>query len=324
MNAAAPHGIIAALGNWDGAWYGSIAMHGYEFAADGKAHNVAFFPLFPMLCALLMRAGVPWPLAGVAINNLAFLGALFVLERYAFQRFGERTARVAVIAACVLPLSLFCTVAYSEGLFLLASAIALWCYQRQRYAYAGMASAAATAIRPLGIALALSLLLASIVERRGLRAALGCAIGVFGLAAFAAWCAVRFGDPLAFAHAEVGWRASGLDLAGWLGLIRGALGGRVHDWLSLALSAAGLIGVVVYRRQFGAAGVFYVLSSLLMIAYAGAPLSLDRYVYALIPVLVIVAEVFRRVPVFGYPAIAASFILLVHDAAAFARFIWVA
>jgi len=47
----APSGGLSPVGWevfwWDSVLYNQIATLGYEYANDGKGHNVAFFPYFP-------------------------------------------------------------------------------------------------------------------------------------------------------------------------------------------------------------------------------------------------------------------------------------
>ena len=201
---AAPHAGIAALGNWDGAWYGSVVERGYEYGADGAQHNVAFFPLLPLLSSSLVHVGVPWPIAGVVLNNAAFLIFLFVLFAYSRERLGGHGAKWAVLVACVLPLSLFCSAAYSEGLFMLTSCLALLAYQRGQYLNAGIAATAASATRPFGAALAVALVIAAILERRSLHDIVLSSFGFLGIGGFAMFCAWRFHDPIAFMQPRAG------------------------------------------------------------------------------------------------------------------------
>ncbi len=324
IGVASPHGI-APIGNWDGAWYGSIAAHGYEFARDGSQHNVAFFPLFPMLASLLLRIGIPWPLAGALIANAAFLGAVLVAYIYAKKRFDERIARWCVVALCLSPLSLFAGVAYSEGLFLFFVSVALLAYDDERFLLAGLATAAASATRPLGVALAVALVAGALVERRSPFAVLKCATGFAGIALFALFCERRFGDALAFVHAQVAWRHStSIDPDAWAGLLRGAAGGRVHDWIAIAMLAAVIAGLTVYRKRLGAVNAIFLLGALAALAWAGTPLSADRNLYAVLPVSIVLALLFERAPAIGYAAGALGCAGLIFDAMAFARFQWVA
>ena len=105
-------GHAGVFANWDGAWYGSIAQHGYGYAKIGAQRDIAYFPLYPMLAWVVMRAGIGWPLAGVLVNNAAFLAALFVIYNLTRQHWNVATARWCVGAgsragaACVHTLSM--------------------------------------------------------------------------------------------------------------------------------------------------------------------------------------------------------------------------
>ncbi len=321
---AAPHGVLGALGNWDGAWYGSIVHHGYSFATDGKKYNVAFLPLFPLLSDIFVRIGIAWPLAGAIVNNVAFLVATVLLYRYVRACIDERTARWVVVIACAAPPSLFCSVAYSEGTFLLFSAIVFWAVQRRRYLYGGLAAAAAAATRPFGIALAGALLLAALVERRSVREICAAATGLIGAAAFPLYCFIRFGDPLAVVQAAHAWRhVSGFDAAGWFALARGALYGDINDWVSLFLIVAAVGCTVLYRRTLNPTALLFLVLSALVILSAGPPISVGRYIYACVPVLIVLGIWLRRFPTVGYSVATVGLVVLFFDAMAFARFQWV-
>ena len=111
--------------HWDGEWYTKIATLGYSYANDGQQHSVAFYPLFPLLIRGLMALGMRVEVAGVLINSLAFLGALLLVYFWVEERYDTGSAKwtTAVLAWC--PFSIFCTVIYTEGLFLLLTAAAL-------------------------------------------------------------------------------------------------------------------------------------------------------------------------------------------------------
>ncbi len=211
---ASPH-PMASTGNWDGAWYGSIAQHGYAFATRYTQRDAAFFPLYPMLASLLLRAGITWPLAGTIVSNIAFLAALIVLYKLVRARWNDATACWTVAVACAVPTSLFASVAYHEGTFLFFSALALWWTLRDQRLAGGLAGAAASATSALGIALAAALVVDAIVRRRGARGIASAALAFSGVGLFALFCWLRFGDPLAFAHGEHAWRTAGVDIAAW-------------------------------------------------------------------------------------------------------------
>ena len=47
--------MLRDLGAWDGIWYRSIAVHGYD-PTIGHGDNAAFLPLYPMLLRGLRHA----------------------------------------------------------------------------------------------------------------------------------------------------------------------------------------------------------------------------------------------------------------------------
>jgi Gpi18-like mannosyltransferase len=100
---------------WDSLLYKQIAISGYEYANDGKGHNVAFFPVFPLVIRGVMTLGLPFEVAGILVNNLAFLGALIVLYYWVEERHTRSTARWATAVLAWCPLSLFGTVIYQRG-----------------------------------------------------------------------------------------------------------------------------------------------------------------------------------------------------------------
>ncbi|MBW4512599.1 MAG: hypothetical protein KME64_39830 [Scytonematopsis contorta HA4267-MV1] len=218
---APPDGIAPKFGlgvfdAWDSRWYYEIVNLGYKFVDDGSQQNLAFFPMFPMCIRLLMYLGLPYQVAGTLINNLAFLGALYFLYLWTKGQYGSDTARwvTAVLAWC--PLSLFGTVIYTEGLYLFFSIGTLRAFDQKKYGWTAFWGAMATATRPTGLALIPALLIAAWKERKPAIAYIAALATGTGVALFSIYCAVNFGNPLAFISAQRGWRPSlGFDGQGW-------------------------------------------------------------------------------------------------------------
>ncbi len=314
-----------ALANWDGAWYASIAEHGYGFARDGAQHNVAFFPLYPLAVWPLLRIGIAWPVAAAIVSNACYLVMLLVVFSLARRAFDEGTARWTIALACLLPPSLFCSVAYPQSLFMLLSALALAATLARAQTRASLAGAFASATSGLGIPLAIGMLAGGILQRR--RAALVAGIVAFaGVAAFALFCYVRFGDALAFLHAQRAWRhGAGFDASAWLTILRSF--GTFDGWRQNAMMLLvpfGLVAVALEARRLGAVCTLYALFALAVLIFSGTPFSVDRNAYAIVPVLIALGALLRRVPPAGYAVLAASALLLAIDSARFARFQWVA
>ncbi|BAZ15201.1 hypothetical protein NIES4071_70730 [Calothrix sp. NIES-4071] len=217
-----------AFARWDGVWYQQIATSGYEFVNDGRLHSVPFFPLYPTITWAVMKLGLPFGFAGTLVNNLAFLGALITIYHWVSERHNIKAARWTVAALTWCPLSLYGTVTYTEGLFLLLSSLSLRAFDKNKYVGAAFWGALTTATRLTGITLIPTYLFLAWQEKRGIKAYVTAGVSSIGFLLYSAYCAVKFGDPLAFltAQAAFGHRsAAGVDLRGWgLNFIRGAFG----------------------------------------------------------------------------------------------------
>ncbi|MBD2774912.1 hypothetical protein ICL16_23310 [Iningainema sp. BLCCT55] len=207
---------------WDSTFYERIATDGYDrlIIEQKQPVFIVFFPLLPLFTRTLMTFGLPWTVAGTLVNNIAFLGALLVLYAWMNERHGSSTARwtTAVLAWC--PLSLFGTVIYAEGLYLLFSTAALKAFDQKQYTQTALWGALATATRPTGIALILAFLLVAGIERRGVKAYIASCASGSGLFVFSLYCHIKLGDALAFLHAQKAWRPSlGIDWLDWLKML---------------------------------------------------------------------------------------------------------
>lgn len=237
----------------------------------------------------MLHAGISWPLAGVLVSNIAFLSALAILYALARERFNIATARWTVAVTCACPISLFASVAYHEGTFLFFSALTLWWTLRKARVAGGLAG-----------------------RRRGARAIAAAMLAFGGVGLFAIFCAVRFGDPLAFAHAEVGWRTGGIDIVAWYRVFQSIIGLWSSNLL-VVLVPLGAIALIVQRKALGTLLTLYGLLAIALIFFAGEPIAADRYAFTVIPILIAFAAV-----------VLASLVLLAYDTVEFARFHWVA
>lgn len=158
-------GVFAA---WDGQWYQKIVMNGYEYVADGQQHNVAFFPLFPLIVRGVMTLGLPFNVAGTLVNNFAFLAALMLVYAWVEECYGTSVARWATAALAWCPFSLYGSIIYTEGLFLLLSTGTLRAFEKHQYMQVALWGALASATRVTGAMLAPALLLIAWKENRNI------------------------------------------------------------------------------------------------------------------------------------------------------------
>lgn len=206
-----------AFAGWDGQWYQKIALYGYEYANDGKEHNIAFFPLFPLMIRGVMTLGLPFQVAGTLVSNLAFLGALLLLYVWVEECQGKKAARWMTAALAWCPFSLYGTVIYTEGLFMLLITAALRAFEKRQYVWVALWGALASATRLPGVMLTLAFLIVAFRERRGARAYVASLATSVGLLLFIAYCGLHFGNPFAFVDVEHAWgRSVGFAWEGWL------------------------------------------------------------------------------------------------------------
>jgi len=102
--------------SWDAEHYLFIAAHGYEAGAG----RCAFYPLFPLTIQYFaMITGGSQLVAGMILANVFSLAGWFIFFTIVCRRFGEFTARLAVILLIAFPGSLFFQFIYTESLFFL-------------------------------------------------------------------------------------------------------------------------------------------------------------------------------------------------------------
>ena len=203
---------------WDSSWYEKIVTSGYDFSSDVKQiHTVAFFPLFPLLTRAAMTIGLPFKVASTLVNNIAFLAALIVLYFWVEELYGQKAAKWATATLVWCPYSLYGTVIYTEGLFLLCTIAALRAFEKKQYIWAAFWGVLSTATRVPGVALIPAFVFVSWKENRDIKAYIASLTTGLGIILYSLYCQLKFGDTLAFIHAQQAWRgnATGFALQGW-------------------------------------------------------------------------------------------------------------
>lgn len=270
---------------WDSSFYSDIGLRGYHFQPDGKGYNVAFFPVMPLLAWFLTQLGLPFNGAATLVNNGAWLGSLFILYHWVNQRQGKIAARWATAVLAWCPFSIFGSVVYTEGVFLLFSTAALSAFDRKKYVWAALWGAFASGTRVTGIALMPTFLLSAWWQKRGIKAYLAGVLASGGLIAFCTYCYFRFGDFLAFYHSMQAWkREMAVHWGGWvtmfsqifLGSANTAEGQLVDIWHPLAMVVAIALSVMFwkFRDKLGSTFIYYAYCVLFLLVWllVGDPL----------------------------------------------------
>ncbi|HEY9834154.1 MAG TPA: mannosyltransferase family protein [Stenomitos sp.] len=307
--------------HWDGAWYRKIATLGYDYAQDGKYHSIAFFPLFPLAIRAVMALGLPSPVAGTWVNNLALLGALWLLYGWAQERYNVSVARWATAVLAWCPFSLYGTVVYSEGLFLLVTTAALRSFDHGQYAKAALWGTLATATRSTGVALIPAFLIVAWQEKRPTIAYIAGLAAMAGLLLFSLYCAIDFADPLAFVHVQQAWK---WQHPSWLRVLAKALKLDEENWLRVVTFWGGGYLLWSLRTKLPPVAVAYGFCSLGIILATGSLSSVSRYVYGIVSIALALGWCFARHPRWGYVTLGLFAVMLVRFALRFAWWYWVA
>lgn len=193
---------------FDGAWLSTILDHGYLVSDPSfrTQQNPAFFP------------GVPWltePLswligdrsAALVIANVFGVAAFVAVFGALRAVFDDKVAIRGTIALALWPSSLVLWAYYTEGLFVVATAAAVWADKRSKpmAAVAGLVLAGVT--RVVGLAVGPVLAVVRVVRLRRIDAT-SVAYAVSGAVAFAIVGGAQerqTGDALAFVRAQKGW-----------------------------------------------------------------------------------------------------------------------
>ncbi|MGH9279707.1 MAG: hypothetical protein ACRD12_16620 [Acidimicrobiales bacterium] len=339
----APSGFrwLQAFAWWDGAWYAGIAREGYSFSL-GARHQlpVVFFPAYPLLVRALTRVGGNTVVDGFLLSLACGMGAAAVFFQWCRDHLSPRAARLALGCLLVYPgaFYLFGTL-YADAMYLLFALAAFVLLERDRPLAAGLAAALAAATRPTGLVLIAGLWLLAIERRGGLgvpgrrrfdlsvlrRRDAGLLLAPTGVAAYALFLGVRFGNPLLFLEAESGWHQS----PGWRTWLKFSWFGRMfkppylephHFHLLghlLVAIVAGALVVVVFRRFGVAYGVYAATVVGLSAVSTKDFVGLGRYVLAAFPCFAVAGELLAERPrargvVLGTSAVLLLFLTHLH------------
>ena len=197
----------------DSGWYLGIASRGYRWVPDGRG-NLAFFPAYPLAMRVAGRmfggTQADYYFGGIVVSWLASIGGVGLVYALA-RRFmdGERAWHAALLTY-VFPFAFFFGVVYSEALFLLALASALYGLESRRWWLAVVGGAVLTATRVNGVMAVPALAVIGWRAAGGdvpsrVRGALAGAAALAGVAAYSVYNWQVSGDPFEWYHAITRW-----------------------------------------------------------------------------------------------------------------------
>lgn len=256
---------------YDAGWYLDIARSGYGYV-PGQQSSVAFFPAYPMGVRGLAGVLGDTQVAGQLLAVLCGLVAVLLYARWARQRLPRRSAVLAVGVLLLYPYAFYLYgPMYADALFLLSAVGAFVLLERRWYLAAGLVGAVATAGRPVGVAVAVGLVVRTLEmiaeDRRAARPGwrdlvtavrdvrprhLGVLASALGLVGWCVYLWLEFGHPLAFVEVESapGWN-QGVGPRTWFKVVYlGTLVKGPHDVaLLLTLQALACLAAVLLLRR---------------------------------------------------------------------------
>ncbi len=298
--------------HWDTSQFTAIAQGGYSVA-----WRTAFFPLYPILEAVLTSILHQPYYAGLFISNLATLSLFTVLYRLVYQDFDAEQAGRTVLYLAVFPTAFFLSAAYNESLFLFLAVSSFYCIRRGNWWLAGSFGLLASLTRSAGVFLLIPFCYEYVRQHdfklRKIRfdVVAGTLIP-FGLGLFALYCYYKFHDLLAFSHAQAIWDRR--LTTPWQGFIDAFTIISKHEVLTFDAIhnvidvSAGLFMLVILvfcfvgpwkfgrdRLVYGLYGVVFYLFLILFPSASTFPFqSLSRLVIELFPAFIALASMGKR------------------------------
>ena len=234
---------------FDGVWFLSILKDGYVITDPSFAthQNPAFFPGLVWLTEPLSWAAGDRA-AALVIANVTGLTAFVSVFAALRVTVSEQAARGATVVLALWPTSVVMTAFYSEGLFLTATALAIWAERSRRPVAATTAMLAAALTRTIGAAVGPVVAAVRVVrDRRVDGASVFYALtGPVGILAVTWAQDVQTGNGLAWSDAQAAWDR---DVAGpWVPVWRAVDGIATKlpsPALELSLNLAAIVTVAV-------------------------------------------------------------------------------
>lgn len=299
--------VLAPFAAWvtqDGYHFAEIARNGY----GGALWRTGFWPLFPLLEHVAGPLfGGNYGLAGIAIANLAFLGALVVLRALAGNVLGAEGGRRAILYLALFPTAFYFFAPYSESLFLLLSIGSFAAMRSRRWLLAGVLGGLATLTRSAGVLLLAPFAVEFVLAWRASRARwwqlASAALIPAGVGVYSLYLKVAFGRPLAFQSSEQVWNR-GLQPP-WAIFVYTFTGlsanpsGHLVTWLHTLLNfvvllAFGVLAVLAVRVLPPSFAVYAIVTALYLLVFpvsnpSVATQSDARYVLTMFPAFLVLA-----------------------------------
>ncbi len=323
-----PHNLLYYMNPWDAEWYKELAEEGYKLPRSSGMANWAFFPLYPMVCALIriITGGYINTYAiGMLVSNICIIIAVYYAVRFAWLELDtDKYDRVDIENIIIFlmfagPCAVYYGSMYTESLFTMCVVLCFYNTKKKNYMMAGVSAAFASATRIVGCTLIVVLLTDMYVsmykqhrdEERRIVAAIKafikdvisdagkllalaiCPLGIFVYMTFLrGFC----GDAWAFYHVQKAWRTQKLFPV--IGVLIKSCTGRLGEMSDVKQINGIILGwlcvftlllyVIMLVRKHYACGIFGIIA--LMIPLTSSVMSTLRFIVGSFVVYIGVTE----------------------------------
>ncbi|MBV9272024.1 MAG: hypothetical protein JO165_13100, partial [Candidatus Eremiobacteraeota bacterium] len=308
------HLLLNVWGRWDAVHYLEIATVGYH------GTDMAFFPLYPMLLAIVGNLIGNHLIAGLLISNTAFFFGLLYLYKLVEHEFDRHVARRAIFYISIFPTSIFFSAVYTESLFFMLTVASFYYMRAHRWWIAGFIGLFAAMTRVEGVLLMVPFAIEWYMSYRGRlsegwRSLLPVVLIPLGMIAYMGYLWVLNGDPLYFSHVQSHWNRQ--LAAPWTALINSfhkiTHGNNAQSiagqWLELGFTALMIAVLIAGWKRLKPSYIAYMALSILVPMSTSSLMSMPRFALVLFPMFAIFALWGNR-PAFNNAIVALSLPLL--------------
>ena len=332
--AASSNPALAVWGRWDAVHYIQIAATGY-YGTD-----MAFFPLYPALIAILAQLTGSHLIAGLIISNAALFFGLLFFYKLVEHQYNRHVAQRAIFYISIFPTAIFFSAVYTESLFFALTVASFYYIREHRWLTAGLLGFFAALTRVEGVLLVVPMAIEWLQSPAGrsalrypvdnlVRPLVGLALVPLGMATYMGYLWVLRGDPLYFSHVQINWNRHLAppwhSVESSFRILTHAGNGVVAagQFIELAFTALMLVTLIVAIRRLSAPYWSYMALSILVPMSTSSLMSMPRFALVLFPMFVLFALWGAR-PSLNNAIVAFSLPLLGLFSVLFADWYWVA
>lgn len=319
-------------GNFDGVHYLMIAKSSYL-----AYFTQTFFPFYPLLIRLLAKLLFnSYLIAALLISNIAFIGALFILNRMIILDGFRKSSRWIIVFLLFFPTSFYFGAVYSESIFLLLVLLSFYFARLNKWFFASLFGAFASATRLFGVFLLPSLIIEFYLQKKRPKKIqlLYFLLIPAGLIVYMFYLNYRFNDPLLFWHAQPAFGAerSGstiilppqvifryIKILASVSIYSSGFWNALYELVSFIYVVILLIFAHIKKIPFS-----YLVFSwlcLLLPSFTGTFSSMPRYVLVAFPIFIILGLIKnRQLKIF---ILLIHFVILLISAIFFTRGYWI-